>query len=104
MGAIGNYEVVSEPFDLAGAVTVRPPIVVEVPAGKVALGWGYEHTAILDANGVPANGLNTDFIVSGRPASDGSSVTFRFYEEIPSVASARTVGMLYVTCAEMGGC
>lgn len=50
MGAVGNYEIISEPFGITTGLT-GTEITVEVPSGKVAVGWGVHHTGTLDGNG-----------------------------------------------------
>lgn len=99
MGAIGNYEVVTDTFDFANPN--GQSITVTVPAGKVALGWGVDSDLVTDPGGVPTAGQNSDLIVMGYPALDGSSVTFDF-TETASNGGVRSAGTLYVTCAEMG--
>lgn len=99
MGAFGNYEIVTETFDFA--LSHGQTVTVDVPEGKVALGWGVRNVQVYDPSGTPTGGLNRDLIVAGYPASDGSSVTFVF-TEAQHDSGARDTGTLYVTCAEMG--
>jgi len=98
MSAIGNYEVVTEAFDVTGLVNEL--ITVPVPSGKVALGWGAHNEGVKNLSGVPVPGVfNLDLVISGFPATDGSSVTFHLYEQ---QSGGGAFGTLYVTCAEMG--
>ena len=99
MGAIGNYEVVSETFDFAAPNGQTQ--VVEVPPGKVALGWGAVQQLVSDPGGAPTGLRNDDLIIEGHPAGDGSAVTFVFTEKQGN-AGVRSSGTLFVTCAEMG--
>lgn len=99
MGAIGNYEVVAEAFDFTAPH--GQAVQVDVPAGKVALGWGVRNVLVYDPSGTPTGDWNRDLIVAGYPATDGSSVTF-VLTEAQANGGVRSTGTFYVTCAEMG--
>lgn len=102
MGAVGNYEVVAQAFDLPASPGPNGQTInVPVPSGKVALGWGVENVQVSDPSGTPTGVWNRDLIVHGFPASDGSSVDFVF-TEAQANGGTRAAGTLFVTCAEMG--
>ncbi|MGH3991334.1 MAG: hypothetical protein ACRDSN_02590 [Pseudonocardiaceae bacterium] len=65
--AIAGYAVLSQAFSVANPNTAAP-IVVPAGAGKQVLSWGVDKAG------------NTDLIVTGYPAADGTSCTFEFTE------------------------
>jgi hypothetical protein len=102
MGAIGNYEVVTEDYDLTLPGSGQT-VVVSVPVGKVALGWGSQKVSVIDSSGnVIAGLLDKALIVEAFPEPDGSAVTFQFTGGLSAPSGTRDTGTLYVTCAEMG--
>jgi hypothetical protein len=102
VGAIGNYEVITDDYDLI-LPSNGQTVVVAVPTGKVALGWGSQKVSVIDNTGNVIPGLlDRSLITEGMPASDGSSVTFQFTGGQSAPGGTRVAGSLYVTCAEMG--
>lgn len=93
MGAVGNYEVVTDSTaPLSGAQSnVKQSGSFPVPTGKVALG------ANLVADMYPGTG--DPLVMWAYPSTDGTSVTWEAY--VPPLANG-VVLTAHITCAEMG--
>lgn len=90
MGAVGNYEVIEQPFSISfsNPFGESKTLVVEAPAGKVVFGGNLQLTS---------SGVTVSLT---RPAPDGTS--WQFVLRRGSTGSA--TGTAFVTVAQMGGC
>jgi hypothetical protein len=78
--------VLSQAYSVANPNT-QAPIVVSAGAGKQVLGWGVDKAG------------NTDLIVTGYPAADGTTCTFEFTEA--RAAPSASTGTLFVIVANI---